>query len=141
GKPPTGWGADETAARLIAAGKIRPLIIVGVASAGAARAEEYMPIPLVEGVEPHGAEFIAFLAERVKPVVDERYRTKAAPTDTAGGGSDLGAVIALEAAMQRPDAFGMALCESMPLVAAKQALVRHFGAKKTWPRKIAFGVG
>ena len=38
------WQVDETAQRLIAAGKIEPLIIVGINNAGKDRINEYTPI-------------------------------------------------------------------------------------------------
>jgi predicted alpha/beta superfamily hydrolase len=37
------WNADETAGKLIADGKIEPIIMVAIANAGTARIDEYTP--------------------------------------------------------------------------------------------------
>jgi predicted alpha/beta superfamily hydrolase len=138
---PGEWGADETAARLIAEGKIEPLIIVGVPSAGAPRAQEYLTYPMVEGVTPRGAEFVDFLTGEVKPRVDRAFRTRPEAESTGVGGASLGASIALDAAQLRPDAFGKVLMESLPMVAGKRAAFAHFARAERWPAKVWFGMG
>ena len=37
------WRADETAGELIRAGRIKPIVMVAIANAGAARMDEYTP--------------------------------------------------------------------------------------------------
>jgi len=53
-----------------------------------------------------------FLVERVKPWVDETYRTLAGPADTVAMGSSLGGVVSLYLAWQWPEVFGNAACLS-----------------------------
>jgi predicted alpha/beta superfamily hydrolase len=137
------WRADETAAELIGSGKIEPLIIVGVPSVrdGAKRSREYLPFELLDNVEPHGAEFVAFLVGEVRARVEGAFRVRAGLESTGVGGAGLGAIIALEAATEHPEVFGLALCESVPLVAKQRAAFRYFAAKRTWPAKLALGMG
>lgn len=135
------WNAAETAGKLIADGKIQPLIIVAIPHAGAARASEYLPFEMLDNVQPRGAEFISFLTGEVMPRIERMFRIQSGPDTTAIGGASLGAIIALEAAARRPDVFGKVLAESMPLIHKDRAAFKHFSATKTWPRKIAFGMG
>ncbi len=138
---PAEWGVDETAADLIKAGKIEPMIVVGVPHAGAKRSQEYTPFPMVDGAAPGGTEFIQFLMSEAMPRVARAFRVQTGPEHTGIGGSSLGAVIALEAATEHPDVFGKAICESMPLTMKDRAAFKHFATKQKWPGQIAMGMG
>lgn len=46
------WRVDETAAALIAAGRVRPFVVVGVWNVGAARVSEYFPQKPWEALTP-----------------------------------------------------------------------------------------
>lgn len=138
---PGEWRADETAAALIQEGRIEPLIIVAVPHAGGLRAQEYLPIQAIDKVEPRGAEYVSFLVNEVRPKIERLYRVKSGPEHTAIGGASLGAIISMEAATERPDVFGKALVESMPLVMKDRAAFKHFSGKKTFPKRLAIGMG
>lgn len=138
---PAEWGVDETAAALIKAGTIEPVIIVGIPHAMKDRAAEYLPIAALDGVEPRGAQYIEFVTNEVMPRVERAFRVKTGPANTAIGGSSLGALIALEAATTRPDKFGAVLLESMSLLGEKQRAIDHFKAAKAWPKKVYFAMG
>ncbi len=138
---PAEWQADETAARLIAEGKIEPLIIVGIPHAGADRAAEYLPYEALDGVTPRGQEFVQFLVSEVVPRVERSFRTKKMREHRGIGGASLGGVMALEVATEKPSVFGKALAESTPLTANRNAGFNHFSAKRNWPVKVYFGMG
>lgn len=138
---PAEWGADETATELIAAGRVEPVIIVGIPHAGPARATEYTPIPLLDGAEPRGERYVAWLLSEVMPRVDRAFRTKRGPRFTAIGGSSFGAVIAMEAATEHPDVFGRVLLESMSITRNDGAALKHFLAKPRFPAVIYWGMG
>lgn len=138
---PGEWEADETAARLIKEGRIEPLIIVGIPNAGAQRSNEYLPVPVIDGVEPRADAYIDFLLHQVLPRVERAFRVRTGPESTFIGGSSFGAVIALEAATRHPEVFGGVLLESMPMLSKDRVLFRHFAVKRTWPRKVYFGMG
>ena len=117
---PAEWGADETATRLIQAGKIEPLIIVGVPHGGASRAEEYIPGSSASGKTifgrtPAGDDHVAWLAREVMPRVERAFRVRTGPANTGVGGASAGGLIALHAALERPDLFGRVFAESPAL--------------------------
>ena len=103
------WRVDETLLLLEAEGRVPGLIVVGVES-GPDRPCEYSVFP----EDPHpncpagtaqGALTLQFLAETLKPLIDQRYRTLADRLHTAIGGSSMGASMALAAALRRPDLY------------------------------------
>lgn len=154
GAIPAEWGVDETAGALIAAGKIEPLIIVGIPNAEAQRIREYSPIDLVDNQPARGQAYVQFLVNEVKPRVERTFRVRTDAASTGIGGSSLGAVIALEAAAQRPDVFGKVLLESMTLSPRNGAIIEHVRAladrpdagiigngSRGWPAAISFATG
>jgi predicted alpha/beta superfamily hydrolase len=100
------WEADETAERLIAEGRIEPLIIVAVDNGGAARVEEYTPTVDRRGRGGHLDPHARMLVEEVKPWVDETFRTRPGREDTGIAGSSYGALAALWTGLTYPDVFG-----------------------------------
>ncbi len=139
---PGEWGVDETATAEIKAGKVEPLIIVGVPHSGPGRISEYLPVDALKGVKPEGAEHVAWLVNEVKPRVERAFRVDTRAERTAVGGSSLGAVIALEAFREHPEAFGMVLAESLPLRTGQAAAWDNWiGSFKSWPGKIFMGMG
>lgn len=139
---PGEWNADETATALIKAGKIEPLIIVGIPHSGAGRIAEYTPVSVIKGVEPEGPKHVAWLMHEVKPRIERAFRVDTRRERTAIGGSSLGAVIALEAFREHPEAFGMVLAESIPLrTGPAQAWDQWLGTFDKWPEKVFFGMG
>ena len=98
-----GWRADETAQALIEAGKIRPLIIVGIFT-GDARLEEYTQA--VDPGENRGGQadlYGKMLVEEVKPFIDTQYRTL--PHDSGLGGSSLGGLLTMYLGLKYPVVF------------------------------------
>jgi hypothetical protein len=87
---PGEWGVDETAQSLIAAGKVEPLIIVGVPHAGEYRLTEYLPVGSVQGHSGDGANFVAWMRGEVMPRVERAFRVKGGAEHTGIGGASLG---------------------------------------------------
>ncbi|HYO11335.1 MAG TPA: alpha/beta hydrolase-fold protein [Tepidisphaeraceae bacterium] len=101
------WGADEAAQRLIGAGRMEPVILVGVHNAGEFRLAEFTP-PLA-GTPADKAKadaYVRMLVEEVKPFIDQRYRTRSDRAGTYVGGGSLGGLLALYAAKTKNDVFG-----------------------------------
>ena len=141
GGAPQEGQADETAAQLISAGEIEPLIIVGIPNAGKLRMAEYTPVAMVENVEPRGEAYVSFVINEVMPRVERSFRVRTGPQHTGIGGSSLGAVIAIEAATCRPDIFGKLLAESPSLTQNNDAALNRFTARKQWPSSVWLAVG
>lgn len=138
---PASWDAHIATSNLMDSGKVEPFIIVGVPHAGGMRAQEYLPFPMIENVRPNAGEFISFLGNELKPRIDRAFRTETTANRTAIGGASLGAIVALEAATERPDLFGMVIAESMPLVSKDRAAFKHFSGKGKFPAKLFIGMG
>ncbi len=123
----TEWGADETAARLVRSGALRPCILVGVANTPD-RTSEYTPVADAGHGGGGAAAYERFLVEEVKPFVDRSYRTLAGPGDTGLVGSSLGAIVSLDLALKRPDLFGLVGCVSPAAWWADRDIVRRAAA-------------
>jgi predicted alpha/beta superfamily hydrolase len=94
------WRVDETLTAMYAAKRVPEIIVVGIANTKD-RMTEYMP-------GDSGDKYIKFLATELKPFIDNRFRTKRGPSDTALMGSSMGALISLWGTIARPDVFGQA---------------------------------
>lgn len=130
------WEIDETLTRLIAAQRVRPLIVVGIDNAGAGRIYEYTYVrdPSVNAAlgagraGGGGAMYAKFLLTEVMPYVRQTYRVGTGPAHTFMGGSSLGALITFEIARRNPDTFGGILIMSPATWWADQAFVKDLEA-------------
>ncbi|MEP6989931.1 MAG: alpha/beta hydrolase-fold protein [bacterium] len=132
------WGIDETLDSLHAAGD-PGLIVVAADNDGAHRLDEYDPWvnPTAKYGGGEGDAYVKFLTETLKPYVDRHYRTRPGRMTTAIGGSSMGGLIALYAALARPDVFGKAAVFSCACWIAEGpllALARQARPKRPWPR-------
>jgi predicted alpha/beta superfamily hydrolase len=121
------WHADESAQRLIAEKKIKPIIIVGIYN-NFARIEEYTPYKSKDGRGGKGADYARFLLEELKPFINKTYRTLPGRESTAVGGSSLGGVISLYLATHHPDTFSKAAVISPALYFDELRLVNDLKA-------------
>ncbi len=99
------WNIHGTADRLIAAGEIEPLIVVGIANTGKHRLAEYTP---TENYKLGGGEADLYghlIIEELKPMIDSAYRTLADADNTGMAGSSLGGLVTLYLGLLRPDVF------------------------------------
>ena len=132
GKTPS-WRAAATAAKLIAAGKTRPFIIVGIWNAQSLRMSEYFPQKPWEAltakqrrtlfsqelgtfqilpVAPYSDAFLEFVTQELKPAITRRFAVDPKPEATFVMGSSMGGLIAWYALAEYPNVFGGAACLS-----------------------------
>ena len=137
------WQVDETADRLIRAGTVPPMLIVGLDNAGKDRIREYMPHRSLQPVifRVQGNRYPRFLINEVMPFLGRNYRVGAGPENTGLGGSSLGALIALYTASVRPGIFGRLLLESPSLWASNRQAIKESRKIQAWPDRIFLGVG
>ncbi len=97
------WQVDETMDRLAREDNFSA-IVVGIDNGGGDRITEYTPPELGKPDQTkHGDRYAAFLAETVKPTIDETYRTQ--PDKAAIMGSSLGGSISVYTAFEYPETF------------------------------------
>jgi len=108
------WHADEVADRLVRAGRIPPVIIVGIWNTPD-RVADYTPDQdpdehrgdrKPQGRGGNGKAYLDWIATELKPMIDCAYRTQPDRASTAIMGSSLGGIISLAAAEHRPETFG-----------------------------------
>lgn len=129
------WRVDETAQRLIAAGKIEPLIIVGVYNAGKDRINEYTPAKDAKYKMGGKADLYGrMLVEELKPFIDSHYRTKRDAEHTGLGGSSLGGLVSLYLALKYPGVFRRAAVVSPSVWFANKQIVHYVEELPKKPR-------
>jgi predicted alpha/beta superfamily hydrolase len=136
------WAVDEALTRLIAEGKVRDAIVVGIWNSPKRR-EEYMPqravqnaeirfnVPGTGGVKPSDIisdRYLAFMVEELKPYIDATYRTLPGRDDTFVMGSSMGGLVSQYAMSRYPEVFGGAGCVSTHWPAGDGIAVTDFGA-------------
>jgi enterochelin esterase-like enzyme len=100
------WGVDEAIVRGVDAGKLPPLIVVGVWCTDQ-RLREYSPWDL-------GTNYARFLVEELMPRVNREFRTQTGPEHTGVMGSSAGGLISFWLGWKYPGVFGRAGCLSTP---------------------------
>ena len=137
------WQVGETANRLIAEGKVPPLIIVGIDNAQKDRAKEYLPYRSMQPpvLRPQGKRYPDFMLNEIMPFIFERYRIARGPENTGLGGSSLGAIISLYTVINRPGIFGRLLLESPSLFVSNRRLLKSSRAFGNWPERIFMAMG
>jgi predicted alpha/beta superfamily hydrolase len=137
------WQVDETSDRLIRAGVVPPMIIVGIDNGGEDRFREYMPYRSLQPVRLRapGSRYANFLIREVMPFIDRDYRAAPGAQNTGLGGSSLGALIALYTAASRPNVIGRLLLESPSLWASNRQIIRQSRKIKRWPERIFLATG
>ncbi|GAB4406576.1 MAG: alpha/beta hydrolase-fold protein [Bacteroidia bacterium] len=125
------WGVDEVVSGLIAQGRIRPCIVVGVWNNGDKRWQEYFPQKAYDRLPdttlarirreaaarqntspPVSDAYLRFLVGELKPYIDSAYATNPDPAHTFVAGSSMGGLISMYALCEYPEVFGGAACLS-----------------------------
>jgi predicted alpha/beta superfamily hydrolase len=137
------WQADESAQRLIAERTISEVILVGIWNT-ADRIDEYTTTAdpkLNQG--GNGGDYLRFLVEELKPMIDTTYRTRTDRESTWIGGSSLGGLISLHACLEYPEVFGGCLALSPTLGWDDERLLKELEEKGSWPEnlRIWFSMG
>lgn len=111
------WGVDKHLAALAQRGK-GDLIVVAIDHGGRERIKEYMPYDTPKWGEGLGKDYARFLAETLKPYIDENFRTLPDRAHTGIGGSSMGGLISIYAGILFPNTYSKFLIFSPSLWAA-----------------------
>jgi len=129
------WRVDETAQSLIAAGKIEPLIVVGIYNAGKDRIDEYTPTADEKYKMGGKADLYGrMLVEELKPFIDSTYRTRKDAGHTGLGGSSLGGIVSLYLGLKYADVFGRVAAVSPSVWFANKQIVHYTEALSRRPK-------
>lgn len=136
------WRVDETAQSLIQAGKIEPLIIVGIYNAGNERVNEYTPVQDLKYKAGGKADLYGrFIVEELKPFIDKSYRTKKGASHTGIGGSSLGGLISLYLGLRYPNVFSRIAVVSPSVWWADGQIVRYVAEQPKRRLRIWLDIG
>jgi hypothetical protein len=146
------FAADRRVARLAAAGRIQPALIVAIDNLENDRFYQYMPQTIYDQSEGGlraaldrelagrplvSAQFLRFLTTRLKPFIDVRYRTLAGRRDTAIVGASMAGVMAGAAFVEGQQTFGRAACISPQWPIYDERMIEHPQLLSIWPRYFA----
>ncbi|MBC6994832.1 alpha/beta hydrolase-fold protein [Neolewinella lacunae] len=98
------WGVDKRLAALAARG-LGDLIVVGIDHADDKRVVEFTPGFKTRLGLGDGREYCRFLAQTLKPYIDQHFRTRPEAEYTGIGGSSLGGLISIYAGILYPQVY------------------------------------
>lgn len=97
------WNVDETLDSLNA-----NVIIIGIEHGNEKRLEELTPFKNAKYGGGNGNNYLDFIVQTLKPLIDKTYKTKPNKSNTAIFGSSLGGLISYYAVLRYPTVFGKA---------------------------------
>jgi predicted alpha/beta superfamily hydrolase len=133
------WGVDETLDQLAAEGIAA--IVVGVPNMGAKRPDELSPFHNPPESEGRGTDYMRFIVETVKPLVDGAFRTLPDREHTGIAGSSMGGLISLFGFVRFPAVFGLAGAFSPALWFGQRAIYDVVAQADFSPGRVYMDVG
>ena len=100
------WQMREHADAEVLAGRVEPLIIVGIHNAGARRLAEYTHTPDWKMGGGEAEAYGKLLVRELLPFINIHYRTLREPSQTGMGGSSLGGLVTLYLGLKFAETFG-----------------------------------
>ena len=145
------WGVDEALTKLMRNKEVRRTIVVGIWNT-AKRVPEYMPQKALKyatreqlekapaGLMESAASdnYLRFIVEELKPLIDKTYKTKTGRKETFIMGSSMGGLISCYAISEYPSVFGGAGCISTHFPAGDGIVIDYFAENLPKPGKNRF---
>jgi predicted alpha/beta superfamily hydrolase len=128
------WRVGETATELIEAGRIEPLIIVGIYNTGESRLDEYTPTDDVRLGGGHADHYGRMIIEELKPLIDLTYRTKRDAANTGVAGSSLGGLVSLHLGLTHPAVFSKIAALSPSVWWDRKAILKTVRQSRSKPK-------
>lgn len=115
------WNVHGVLSKLIAAGRVRDTIVVGIPNNGKYRYSEYYPekylalapaevrddyVRRAQWGSTLADAYLRFMVEELKPAIDQKYATHPEAANTFLMGSSMGGMISLYALCEYPQVFG-----------------------------------
>jgi predicted alpha/beta superfamily hydrolase len=133
------WRVDEALEHLAEEGI--EAIVVGVPNSGSDRLNEYSPFRDARFGGGRAADYVKFIVDTVKPLVDDAFRTTGERDGTGTIGSSMGGLISLYAFFERPDVFGAVGAVSPSVGFARGALIEYLARARFVGGRIYLDVG
>jgi predicted alpha/beta superfamily hydrolase len=133
------WQVDETMEQLSRAGYAA--IVVGISNLGRKRIDEYSPFEDSRHGGGNGEQYLAFIVQTLKPMIDEQFRTLSDRMHTGIMGSSMGGLISLYAFARYNGVFGFAGVMSPSLWFADRAIFEVVKAAAFVPGTIYLDIG
>ncbi|WP_299338902.1 alpha/beta hydrolase-fold protein [uncultured Psychroserpens sp.] len=131
------WKVDDWASKLMSEGKTRDFIVVGVHNIPQIRWLDLFPQKAFDYINKktqdslldvakknnfkadfNGDNYLKFIVEELKPIIDETYATLSDKNNTFVAGSSMGGLMSMYAMSEYPDIFSAAACVSTHWVGA-----------------------
>lgn len=106
------WRVAETADALILAGRMEPLVIVGIDHAGAGRIADFTPTAAGRPDAGRADRYAKFVVTDLLPFIARHYAVRRDASGRGLGGSSLGGLVTLFIAQAYPATFGRLLVMS-----------------------------
>jgi predicted alpha/beta superfamily hydrolase len=133
------WYVDETMQVLEEEGL--EAIIVGIPNTGENRLNEYSPFRQGRMGGEQGDQYLDFIVQTVKPLIDSSFLTQPEREHTGILGSSMGGLISLYAFFNRPEIFGMAGAMSPAFWFGQRAIFPYVKNAPYVPGKIYLDAG
>jgi predicted alpha/beta superfamily hydrolase len=133
------WRVDKAMDR--AAHRSAEAIVVGIPNMGLDRIDEYSPFVDARAGGGKGDRYLDWVIGTVKPLVDDRFRTRPERAYTGMAGSSMGGLITLYAYLREPSVFGFVGVLSPSLWFAGRAIFSTLAESPHVPGRIYLDVG
>ena len=134
------WGVDEVLEELAKQQGLEA-IVVGIPNTGHTRLAEYSPFPDSQMGGGQGDNYVAFLTDTIKPIIDQDFRTLPDKPNCGIMGSSMGGLISLYAFFHRSDVFGFTGVMSPSLWFGHGRILTYVQDAGYHPGKIYLDVG
>src|SRR5262245_7019020 len=133
------WRVDDALEQLASDGV--EAIVVGVPNTGESRLADYSAFRDPRFGGGRAADYLDFIVDTVRPLVDDAFRTTGEREGTATIGSSMGGLISLYAFFERPDVFGAVGAVSPSVGFARGAAMDYLARAKFVGGRIYLDVG
>lgn len=132
------WRMDDSLNELYDLAAMEEILVVGIHT-NEQRLEMLSPTPDPEHGGGQGPQYLGFLIDTLKPVIDSTYRTMPGREDTGLMGSSMGGLFTFFGAWTRSNVFGKAACLSSSFWWADRYMIREVeGGACPFPRPMLY---
>jgi predicted alpha/beta superfamily hydrolase len=133
------WEVDQTLEEAAQGGL--ETIVVGIPNAGRERQNEYSPFTDAKNGGGKGDDYLAFVTNTLKPIIDADFRTLPSRSHTGIAGSSMGGLISLYAFFHDPQVFGFCGVMSPALWFANREIFEYVEKADFVPGRIYIDCG